>query len=143
MSDFLAKKMPSDHPLADHQFETDGIDLFVQQYGKLISLSESGQLSMRQLLSQYLQRIERDTKGIAIRLYLFTRVETAPEVKAIVIDPAIQFGRPVIAGTGIPTSIVAERYKAGESFADLARDYDRTIVEIEEAIRCELPLQAA
>jgi uncharacterized protein (DUF433 family) len=38
---------------------------------------------------------------------------------------------------------VAERYKAGESIASLADDYGRDPLDIEEAIRCELALEAA
>ncbi len=59
------------------------------------------------------------------------------------IDPEVQFGRPVLAGTGIPTLVIANRYKAGESITDLARDYDRPEAEIEEAIRYELELPTA
>ena len=36
------------------------------------------------------------------------------------------------------TGILAERYKAGESVAERARDFERSKAEIEEAIRCEL-----
>jgi len=54
-----------------------------------------------------------------------------------VIDPRVAFGRPVIAGSGIPTAEVAERFNAGESINDLARDYERAPADIEEAIRCE------
>ena len=39
---------------------------------------------------------------------------------------------------GIPTAVIANRYKAGESIEDLAGDYDSPHLEIEEAIRCEL-----
>jgi uncharacterized protein (DUF433 family) len=60
-----------------------------------------------------------------------------------VIDPRIAFGRPVLVGTGIPTAVVAERYKAGESVDDLAGDYGRDRLEIEEALRCELDVAAA
>jgi uncharacterized protein (DUF433 family) len=55
----------------------------------------------------------------------------------------VSFGRPVLAGTGIPTAVIAERYKAGESMDDLADDYGRRRLEIEEAIRCELSVEAA
>lgn len=65
------------------------------------------------------------------------------EPKTIVIDPQVSFGRPVLAGTGIPTAVIAERYIAGESVDDLADDYGRRRLEIEEAIRCELSLEAA
>ncbi len=65
------------------------------------------------------------------------------EPRTVVIDPRVSFGRSVLAGTGIPTAIIAERYKAGESVDALADDYGRKRVEIEEAIRCELALDAA
>ena len=44
----------------------------------------------------------------------------------------------MIAGTGILTSILAERYKAGDSIDDLAYDYDCDRLKIEEAIRWEM-----
>jgi uncharacterized protein (DUF433 family) len=65
------------------------------------------------------------------------------DLETVVIDPEVQFGRPVLVGTGIPTLVIADRYKAGESIAELARDYDRAEEEIQEAIRCELPLASA
>jgi uncharacterized protein (DUF433 family) len=39
--------------------------------------------------------------------------------------------------------VIADRYKAGESMQALAEDYERPPHDIEEAIRCELHLQAA
>ena len=62
---------------------------------------------------------------------------------AVVIDPYVSFGRPVLVGTGIPTAVIAARYKAGESVDDLADDYGRSREEIEEAIRCERFREAA
>ena len=61
----------------------------------------------------------------------------------VVIDPRIAFGQPVIAGTGIRTSIIAERFEAGESIEELVAEYGRTAREIEEAIRSEFPRTAA
>lgn len=140
---YLKRKSPSRHPLADQSFETDGLDLFIHKYGQLINISLDGQLAMRSLLEAHLRRIERDTQGIPVRLYPFTRKRQPDEPKAVVIDPYISFGRPVLVGTGIATAVIAERYKAGETVDDLADDYDRQRLEIEEAIRCELQLQAA
>jgi len=141
--DFIRQAFPTKYPLADHQFETDGLDLFIDHVGKLINVTDRGQLAIRQLLQVYLRRIERDPSGIPIRLYPFTREPEADEPRAIVIDPRISFGRPVLAGTGIATVIVAERYKAGESMEDLAVDYGRERADIEEVIRCELVLPRA
>jgi uncharacterized protein (DUF433 family) len=41
------------------------------------------------------------------------------------------------AGTSIPTAVLHERWKAGDSITDLAEDYDRPAAEIEEALRYE------
>ncbi len=140
---FLERNYHSRHPLAEHQFETDGLDLFMQKAGLLINLSQAGQLAMRVVVAAYLRRVERDVKGLPIRLYPFTRKRGAEEPRAVVIDPFVSFGRPVLAGTGIATAVLAERFKAGESVEELARDYGRTVLDIQEALRCELPLEAA
>jgi uncharacterized protein (DUF433 family) len=139
----LRQHFPSRHPLADQKFEADGLDLFIQRYGQLINLSQSGQLAMRSLLQAHLQRIERDPQGIAIRLYPFTRKRLPDEPRLVVIDPYVSFGRPALTSSGIATAVIAERYKAGESVDELADDYGRVRLEIEEAIRCELLIEAA
>jgi uncharacterized protein (DUF433 family) len=55
--------------------------------------------------------------------------------------PRISFGRPIIVGSGIPTSVILERYHeryhAGEGFEHLAKDYRLSPEQIEEAVRCE------
>jgi uncharacterized protein (DUF433 family) len=140
--DFLKRNFNSEHPLAENTFETDRIHLFIQKYGQLINASQDGQLAMRELLEAYLHRIDRDISGGAIRLYPFTRNGGADEPRAVVIDPFISFGKPVLAGTGIPTAVIAERYKAGENIDELSDDYGRQRSEIEEAIRCELDVAA-
>lgn len=140
---YLRQKFPSRHPLADQRFETDGLNLFVTKYGTLINLSQGGQLAMRKLLESHLRRVEWDDRGLAVRLFPFTRKREPEEPRVVVIDPYVSFGRPVLVGTGIPTVVIAERYKAGESVDALADDYDRKRLEIEEAIRCELEVEAA
>ena len=141
--DFLKKEFGSSHPLADHKFETNGIDLFVERFGQLMSVSEGGQLAVRELLQAHLRRIERDDQGFPLRLYPFTRVDETDQPKNIVIDPFVSFGKAVITGTGVSTDIVAQRFKAGESADELAHDYGCAREKIEEAIRCELSLAKA
>jgi uncharacterized protein (DUF433 family) len=140
---FLERHYHSRHPLAEHKFETDGLDLFIQKAGLLINLSQEGQLAMRGIVAAYLRRVERDVQGLPIKLYPFTRKRDPEEPRAVVIDPFVSFGRPVLAGTGIATAVLAERFKAGESIEELAQDYARSVLEIQEALRCELPLEAA
>ncbi|MHC5728523.1 MAG: DUF433 domain-containing protein, partial [Nostoc sp.] len=76
------------------------------------------------------------------KLYPFTRSSEEDSPRVVVIDSRIAFGRLVIAGTGITTSVLAERYKAGDSIDELADDYECDRFKIEEAIRCELPAVA-
>jgi len=134
--------MDKHHPLISRELATDGLDLFIERYGELINISKSGQTAMRQIIAGALRRIDRDPTGVPIKLYPFTRnaVDETPTI--VVIDPMVSAGRPVIAGTGLATQLIAERYKAGESINDLANDYERGTEEIEEAIRCELQAAA-
>ena len=41
---FLKKEFGSKHPLADHKFETDGVDLFVEHLGEFIPHLKVGRL---------------------------------------------------------------------------------------------------
>ena len=130
-------------PLADQQMLTDGKDLFVEQLGKVVNISRDGQLEMRSLMEVYLLRIERDPAGLPVRLFPFTRLRIEDSPRLIVLNPHVQFGRPCIEGTGIPTSVIAERYRAGESFEALAEDYGQPSPSIQEAIRFEFITAAA
>lgn len=140
---FLTDRFPSKHPLADNSFFTDGFHLFIEKYGKLINLSKDGQLEMEKILCAYLKRIEWDEKGVPIKLYPFVRKKTIDEPKRIIIDPTVSFGRPVLVGTGIPTSVIYERFMAGDSTNYLAEDYKVDQEKVEDAIRCEQETKAA
>jgi uncharacterized protein (DUF433 family) len=141
---YLQDRLGHDRPLIDVSMETNGTDLFVDHLGQLVAVSRDGQLAMGDLLRLYLHRIERDGTGTPVRLFPFTRrppeqeADDAVDVRLIVIDARVAFGRPVLANSRIPTQEIAERYKAGDSTEALAEDYGRTVAEIEEAIRCEL-----
>jgi uncharacterized protein (DUF433 family) len=134
---FVETKLGHGHPLATADFQTDGIDLFIEQLGRLVVASGDGQVALREAFEHHLERIDHDEEGIAARLYPFTRLQHVQQPRMIVIDPRISFGRPIITGSGVPTSAILERYLAGEDIAHLAIDYRRSVPEIEEAIRCE------
>jgi uncharacterized protein (DUF433 family) len=84
----------------------------------------------------YLERVERDPRGL-FKLYPFVMERTPNEPRLIQINPAVGFGKPVIAGTGISTAVVASRFNARESIDDLASEYGVKLRQIEEAIRWE------
>ena len=126
------------HPLAHHGFESDGMKLFIARLEKAKSISEPETLAIRHSIKTALYRIEHDISGMAMRFYPITRENGVDQPKCVVIDPLVSFGRPTITGTGITTSILANRYKAGDSIDALAEDYGCKQTEIEEALRCEL-----
>ena len=131
---YLKRQLGTEHPLADQQMSTDGTDLFIDQYGKLVAVSRDGQMAIREVLAEHLDRIERNPRGAAVRLFPFSG---RPEARAVVIDPMLKFGRPCISGTGIPTDIIAGRFQAGDTIEEIAADYGRPATDIEEAIRFE------
>ena len=146
--EYLTREFRSRHPLAEEQFQTDGVSLFIERLG-LLNVSAPGQFAMPEILRALLRRIDRDEHGLAVRLYPFSRrpALTAPALeespRIVVIDPRVAFGRPVILGTGVTTLTIAERFDAGESIEELAADYGRPREQIEEAVRCELTRDAA
>jgi uncharacterized protein (DUF433 family) len=129
------------HPLINEAFLTDRRDLFIERLGKTINISRQGQMGM-DFYHIHLERVEIDPKGM-FRFFPFV-VEPGPcEPKSIEINPMVGFGKPVIAGTGISTAIIASRFNARESIADLAAEYGCKAQQIEEAIRWERALPAA
>ena len=142
--DYLVRKLDARRPLLERQFATNGVDLFVDHLGAIINISRDGQVEMADLIRAYLERIDRDAKGLPIKLYPFMRTQ-APrdQPRTVVIDPRVSFGRPVIAGTGIPTAVLAEQFKAGDPVPVLAKEYGADEEAVWDAIRCELALEAA
>jgi uncharacterized protein (DUF433 family) len=136
--DFLQDKLAVQHPLARRELLTDGLNIFTEHLGKLLNLSARGQIAIRVIIEAYLERVEHDVAGLAFRFYPYSRGDGRQAPKLIVIDPAISFGRPVIAGSGVRTAVVAKFVKAGETILDLAEDYRLQPAQIEEAVRYEL-----
>lgn len=142
--DFVERKLGIERPLTNARFETDGVHLLVRELERLINVSHEGQLEIEPLIRTFLKRIKRDPSGVPIKLYPFTRKSvSANEPEPVEIDPRVAFGRPVLAGKGVPTAVLADRFKAGDSLSDLAEDYDTSTQIIEEAIRCELSRREA
>jgi uncharacterized protein (DUF433 family) len=149
--EYVEREIPSPHPLVDHAFETDGIDLFVRRLDQLIKVSDYGQIVFKEVVSRYLRRIRRDLDQSAVRLfpYLYPHPQSlrkevsVDEPETVMIDPLISFGRPVLVGTGIPTDVVADRFIAGEDIEDLARDYGIKTAQVQEAVRYEYPTSKA
>lgn len=135
---FIRTRMRTARPLLQRSFQTDGVNLFVEELSSLVNVTKEGQIEMRELLLAHLHRIERDPAGLPIRLFPFTRTGTQEREAPVQIDPTIAFGRPALRGRAVPTAVLADRFKAGEAMSALATDFGVTVEVIEDAIRCEL-----
>jgi uncharacterized protein (DUF433 family) len=124
------------HPFADVDLHTDWVDLYVEFFGALENITDAQQ-SLRPTIERHLRRIERDDRGLAQRLFPATRDdEDGP--RAIVVDPARRFGRPILVSANIETSAISDRFGAGEPLASIARDLQIPVSDVDEAVRFEL-----
>ena len=135
--DTLATVRKTAHPLLDEKFSTDGIDLYISEGEDVLNLTRSLQRALRDVVALYLERVEIES-GAASKLYPFIARELPQEPRSISISPTVSFGRPVLDGTGISTAVVAGRFAARDSLADLAQEYDVPSQVLEDAIRWEM-----
>jgi uncharacterized protein (DUF433 family) len=125
------------HPLASQDLFTDRRSVFVERMGAMVNISEDDQTSMKDVLGRYLERVERTPAHIPIRLFPLTRANVEQSPKHIAIDPRFRFGRPFIVDCGVETSVIAERFIAGDTVEHLTKEYDCGVEAIEEALRYE------
>ena len=107
--------------------------LLLDRYGKLIDLSKSGQIAMRQVLDAHLRRVVWDDTA-PLRLHPFVPGAAGDHDMPIAIDPRVSFGRPIVLSQGISTESIVERIDAGETIEDVAVDYGLSTTDIEHAI---------
>lgn len=112
----------------------DAVDRLVERHASHSPGADADRL--RKLLLLRLERVEMGEGGPQ-RLFPFTRDPAEGSPRVVVLDPRVRFGRPTLSGRGVPTDVVIERFRAGDSPVELAADYDLPLAEVEEAIRYE------
>lgn len=124
------------HPLSMLEFKTDGRDVFVKHDTLLHDvLRNQAQLAWDEILSPFLETLDyRD--AIAYRWWPLGKS------RPVMIDPEYGFGQPVVADSGIRTETLRERIEAGDSYDQIAHDFNVRRGDIESAVQYEL-LQAA
>jgi uncharacterized protein (DUF433 family) len=133
---WVSSQLDIRRPLLNARFESDGISLFVEHLGQVLDVSTfHGQVQIAEAVRSYLRRVERDPEGVPIRLFPWVRPTSND--KTISIDPRFGFGRPVIAGTGVPTRVLFEQFQGGDNVAFLAEDYELQAQQVIDALRFE------
>jgi uncharacterized protein (DUF433 family) len=132
--DYAQRKLKVPRLLLSPELRTHAGEVFLDRYVELINLSASGQLAMRKLFEDHLQRVEWDEWKFPVRLYPYLQGTQRGVERPIAIDPRVAFGRPVVQRKGISTAAIAGRIDAGETVEALAADYDLSPDEIEQAV---------
>jgi uncharacterized protein (DUF433 family) len=86
------------------------------------------QLTLREPVELYLEQIQFDAEGLALRWAPFERV---------VLDPEIQAGSPCIDGTRFETIEVFDLAQQGYDVDDIARDFELELAGVECALSFE------
>ena len=134
--DYMSRELNSQHPLVEKGFQTDGVDLFIDRMDKLVNVSRSGQLTIRETLKHLLSRVEWDERDIATRFFPFIHAEGNND-RILYIDPRIAFGKPLIVGTRIPSGSIIDLYDAGDEIEDIANEFGCTPKQVKAAIQFE------
>jgi len=130
--EFSREQLGIERLLLSTGLRTHARDVFLDRYGELVNLSRSGQLAMRQVLSDHLGRIVWGEGERPLKLYPFLRADHASRIVAI--DPRIAFGRPIIESRGVSTEAIVARIDAGESQDEVAEDYGLEPAELTGAL---------
>ena len=133
---YLSTKLRTPRPLLSTDFLTNGVHLFVEHAGLVVNASMRGQV---EFLKNDLSRIGRDASGKAVRLFPSTRLAPGAEEgpRAVVIDPRVSFGRPVLVQAEVRTEVIQDRFVAGDSPKEMANDFGVDETVILEALRFE------
>jgi len=125
-------------PLVTQKFKMAGQDIFLDEdFDILVDVGrEAGMLAWREVLKPFLEDVEYENE-------LARRWWPLGKERMVVVDPDYGFGLPVVQGTGVRTEIIAERHRAGDGIDEIAYDFDVTPKQIEDALRWEMPKQAA
>ena len=135
--EFAAEQLKDPRPLLHERFETDGVDLVARQDDQLVDASGTpGQYEWPEVVEQYFKSIDYDSVG-ATAFWILGRE------RSCVVDPRVEFGRPVLPRSGVAIELVNSRFLAGESLDEIAHDFGLGPEEVEEAIRCSTELHIA
>lgn len=119
------------------ELRTSGGELFLDKYFDLVQLSGDQQYMMREMMRSSLGRLRVDANSILSGLSPISRAPEPTQAAIVLVSPFISFGDAIIERRGVSTLAIAARSKAGESAADIIRDYRLTDEEFGEALYYE------
>ena len=129
----------SERPLLSHRFRTDGRDAFAQLDGMGGELGGvlrgKGNTAWDEVLGPFLGTVDYEDEWVH-------RWWPGGRERTVVVDPRYGYGLPVVAGTGVRTEIIRERFEAGDSPGQIERDFGVSRRAIKHALEFERSLSA-
>lgn len=126
-----------DRLLISPDLRTSAGQLFLDRYTGLLELSKAKQLTMREVLDQYLTRIEFDETKLPVEFRPFSRMPGSASPDVISLSPFVSFGRPLIRRVGVSIPAIVQRLEAGEPVEEVREDYGLSREELREAVLYE------
>lgn len=135
--DVLSREIGLEHALASRQLYTDGAEVLFdyatqRSDAELLELvaPRTGQYQFSELIRDYLQRITYGDDGWAshVQLPIYGRA-------AVVIDPEVAFGLPILTDGGARVEDLVDRFLAGDTITAISEDFGVPKAQVEDVIR--------
>ncbi len=129
-----AHVLGTDRPFSDERFSTDGRTIFLEEPeaeddSALLDLL-NGQWVFRRFLAPTFKDVEH-RNGSPVRWWALDRK------RSVVLDPSRSFGQPIVAASGVPTSVLAEAASVEGSVRKAAMLYEVEEREVKDAVAFE------
>ncbi len=133
----LSKEIGIAHALASERLYTDGAEVLYdyatehdEEQLSGLTVVRTGQREFAEVVKDYLQRVTYGTDGWASQVRL-----PAYEHTNVIVDPSRAFGMPLVVHGGARVEDLVDRFKAGDSLADIADDFGVPEPEVEDVVR--------
>ena len=135
--DALSAEIGIEHALASERLYTDGAEVLYdyatehdEEELSGLTVVRTGQREFAEVVRDYLRRITYGNDGWAsqVRLPTYRRAE-------VVVDPRRAFGMPFVVHGGARVEDLVDRFKAGDTLAEIADDFDVPALEVEDVVR--------
>lgn len=130
---FASEHLGLEYPFASLKMKTDGqrvlIDFMEQEPGpSLLAISDSGQLTLLGAVAEVVSEFDFDPTWAA---RWFPVGDKAP----IVVDPRMGAAKPTVRDRGVTVEAIYRRWKAGQSYQVIGREYKLPPTVVEEVLR--------
>jgi len=129
----LVGELQTEHPFCHSDLYTDGREIFLHTAGEIGDEALANVVSQQRYFLHVIQQLKRIDYSEATRLAMRWRVASG-----VLIDPEVSFGKPVAAGTGVTTYVLAQAFFANRENAEFVADlYGVTPQAVENAVDFE------